>query len=169
MSSAWKQLTGGLVFLAISLFYGWEAGNISLFFTREGQIFNARTVPYALSLIGIVFSLFLTISGVAGLVRRPQGSEGGGESGRRAGAAGLNWRPVVLLTVLMASYAGLFSFLGFTVATAGFLIGAFAVLGARGWRSLLAVPVGTVIVFWLLVAVVMNIHLAEGTLWNIFR
>ena len=178
MSSACKQLTGGLVFLAISLFYGWEAGNISLFFTREGQIFNARTVPYALSLIGIVFSLFLTISGVAGLVRRPQGSEGadmgggegdGGESGRRAGAAGLNWRPVVLLTVLMAAYAALFSFLGFTVATAGFLIGAFAVLGARGWRSLLAVPVGTVMVFWLLVAVVMNIHLAEGTLWNIFR
>ena len=173
MSPARKQLTGGLMFLALSLFYGWEAGNISLFFTRQGQAFNARTVPYALSFLGSVFSLFLTITAIVRLIRTPdpaaeeQGSGGAGPTGGLARK--LNWRPVILLIVLMSAYVALFSLLGFIAATTGFLIGAFAVLGSRGWRSLLLVPVGTVALFWLLVSVGMNIHLAEGTIWNVFR
>ena len=159
MSAAHKRLTGGLVFLALSGFYGWEAGNIALFFTREGQVFTARTVPYALSLLGIAFSLFLVIPAALTLIGKPaQGAV------RR-----LDWRSVILLVVLMSAYVALFSLLGFLVATTGFLTGAFAVLGGRGPRSLLVIPIGTVAVFGLLVSVVMNIHLAEGTIWNVFR
>lgn len=162
MSAAHKRLTGGLVFLALSGFYGWEAGNIALFFTREGQVFTARTVPYALSLLGIAFSLSLVIPAALTLIGKPAGAAQGAV--RR-----LDWRPVILLVVLMSAYVALFSLLGFLVATTGFLIGAFAVLGGRGPRSLLVIPIGTVAVFWLLVSVVMNIHLAEGTIWNVFR
>ena len=165
MSAAHKRLTGGLVFLALSGFYGWEAGNIALFFTREGQVFTARTVPYALSLLGIAFSLFLVIPAALTLIRKPAADAGAAQGAVRR----LGWRPVILLVVLMSAYVALFSLLGFLVATTGFLIGAFAVLGGRGPRSLLVIPIGTVAVFWLLVSVVMNIHLAEGTIWNVFR
>ena len=165
MSAAHKRLTGGLVFLALSGFYGWEAGNIALFFTREGQVFTARTVPYALSLLGIAFSLFLVIPAALTLIGKPAADAEAAQGAARR----LDWRPVVLLVVLMSAYVALFSLLGFLVATTGFLIGAFAVLGGRGPRSLLVIPIGTVAVFWLLVSVVMNIHLAEGTIWNVFR
>ena len=166
MSAAHKRLTGGLVFLALSGFYGWEAGNIALFFTREGQVFTARTVPYALSLLGIAFSLFLVIPAALTLIGKPATAA---EGAARGAVRRLDWRPVILLVVLMSAYVALFSLLGFLVATTGFLMGAFAVLGGRGPRSLLVIPIGTVAVFWLLVSVVMNIHLAEGTIWNVFR
>lgn len=165
MSAAHKRLTGGLVFLALSGFYGWEAGNIALFFTREGQVFTARTVPYALSLLGIAFSLFLVIPAALTLIGKHAADAGAAQGAVRR----LDWRSVILLVVLMSAYVALFSLLGFLVATTGFLTGAFAVLGGRGPRSLLVIPIGTVAVFWLLVSVVMNIHLAEGTIWNVFR
>lgn len=168
MSSAQKQLVGGIIFLAFSVFYGWEAGNISLFFTREGQVFTARTVPYALSLLGIAFSLYMVVVAAVRLIRQ-NAAAAQEQTSTDSPPRTLHWRPVVLLIALMGVYAALFSVLGFIVATTGFLIGTFAVLGARGWKSLLVVPIGTVLVFWLLVGVVMNIHLVQGTIWNIFR
>lgn len=164
MRKSRKQLVGGLVFLALSIFYGWEAGNISLFFTKEGQVFTARSVPYSLSLLGIIFSLALIIPA---LMHLPRSSKQ--QDSVEFALPGLNWLPVLLLIVLMALYAALFSLLGFTVATVGFLIGAFAVLGARGWRSMLLIPICTAAGFRLLIGGLLKIHIAEGTIWNFLR
>ena len=172
MRKSQKQLVGGLVFLALSIFYGWEAGNISLFFTKEGQVFTARSVPYSLSLLGIIFSLALIVPALVHLVRQrrlSRGSSHGNREAVRPGAYKPNWLPVLLLIVLMALYAALFSLLGFMGATVGFLIGAFAVLGARGWRSMLLIPICTAAGFRLLIGGLLKIHIAEGTIWNFLR
>lgn len=167
-----KQLIGGLIFLALSIFYGLEAGRIFFFFTKEGQVFTARTVPYTLSLLGIVFSSALIIPPLVRLVRQrrlSRGSSHGDREAVRPGAYKPNWLPVLLLIILMAAYAALFSLLGFIAATTGFLIGAFAVLGARGWRSVLLIPVCITAAFRLLIGGLLSIHLAEGTIWNFLR
>lgn len=169
-SSAKKQITGGIIFLVISILYGWEAGRISLFYTREGQIFTAQTVPYTLSLLGIVFSvLYILIPVAKMMLESRQKKPDKMQSFSSAEKGSSHWLPVILLLLLMTVYVALFSFLGFILSTIGFLAGGFYILGIRSWKHLVLVSVGVVIIFWLLVGVLLDIYLIEGTIWNIFR
>lgn len=166
MKTISKQIAGGLIFLAISLFYGIKARGIELFFYKEGQIFTARTIPYALSILGIIFSVLYLIFPIARLLRLQMKSVPG-HSGDTEGrdAASHDWKTVVMLLILMIFYVAMFSLLGFIIATIAFLMGGFFIMGIRSWKGLLIVPTAIVVIFWLLVEVLLNIHLMSGSLW----
>lgn len=168
MKTISKQIAGGLIFLAISLFYGIKARGIELFFYKEGQIFTARTIPYALSILGIIFSVLYLIFPIVRLLRLQKKSvPGPSNSDDTEGndAASHDWKTVVMLLILMIFYVAMFSLLGFIIATIAFLMGGFFIMGIRSWKGLLIVPTAIVVIFWLLIEVLLNIHLMSGSLW----
>lgn len=164
MSSDRKQIIGGLIFLAISLFYGWNARKISLFFLREGQVFTARTIPYALSLLGIGFSFLYLMFPVIRLLRGRHNTNA--KESQQSGISNPDKKTVLILLALMLVYVALFPLLGFIVSTIIFLASGFYVLGVRSIKALVIVPLGFVLVFWLLVGVLLNIHLLSGRIWG---
>ena len=56
-----KEKMGALFILAFSIAYGIYAAKIPLIFLSQGEALNARTMPYALSIAGIVISLLIII------------------------------------------------------------------------------------------------------------
>ncbi len=113
--------------------YGYFAGDIQLDFWSEDEAFNARTLPYLISVCGVIVSLLLLAAPTQSTV---------------VTSGPLNWRGTVELFVAMALYSLSFDYLGFIIATALFLFAAFWLLGERKWvvMSLIAIllPVG----FW---------------------
>lgn len=145
-----------LVILLICLAYGYAA-----FFTMDAGLppfmrhnpIWPSTFPKALSVLGALTALAILI--------------GVEKSNHTAEVAEINYRKLtdyklgqtVALLALMVVYALALRPAGFLVSTAGFLIGAAAVLGERRWGVLLtvaAVATGTV---WWLVDQVLGIYL----------
>ena len=102
-----KERFGGLLFLLLSLAYGYHATQIPGYPGDEYEPFTASTLPYALAGAGVLLSLLLICS--------PGGEPLGKESG--------NWRLVFALLGLMLVYGLALGWLGFLVATILFLIG----------------------------------------------
>lgn len=153
--SGWltRKRAGALLFLAISLFYGAQIQDIQQLPVDELEVMNARSLPWALTGFGVLLSLVLLVTGGATetsqvVQKRLQFSD--------LLAAGL-------LLGWTAIYALLLSWLGFWLATCGFLLGGFALLGERGGRALvIAVAVATLL--WVLLRFGLGIYLAPGTL-----
>ena len=83
-----KERFGGLLFLLLSLAYGYHATQIPGYPGDEYEPFTASTLPYALAGVGVLLSLILICS--------PGGERLGKESG--------NWRLVFALLGLMLAY-----------------------------------------------------------------
>ena len=144
-----KAKIGALLFLLLSLGYGWIAMHIPLDFWSQAEVFTARTLPEALACGGIVVALLI-------LFTTPI------ESGWGA-LAGLQWRPALALIALMVVYGAILEPLGFVLGSILFLIAGFLIMGERSaWRLLLA-SLPLVIGFWFVVGQ-LGIYLDHGTL-----
>ena len=91
-----KEKIGALFIMAFSIAYGIYAFKIPLIFLSQGEALNARTMPYALSIAGIVISLLIIIL--------PSFDKDKVTSVRQA-LGGLDWRRTAWLTGLMLVYS----------------------------------------------------------------
>lgn len=130
-----RDRIGALLMLVFSLSYGVLIFRIPLLPFQAGAAFTARTMPQALTVLGIVLSLALLIK------------PGDGE---RIEIAGLQWTVAAGLCALMVFYGFAVRPLGFLISTTILLAGGFITLGERRWWLVLVASVPVVIFFWVL-------------------
>lgn len=149
-----KNRLGGLIFLLLSMTYGYTATEITLFPGEEFEPVTSRTFPYALALLGAICSLALIV------FDRESESAGDGMSGD------LHWRLAAGLLLLMIGYGLALEWLGFLIATILFLVCGFWMLGEHRPKILLAVAIPFTVGFWALLTQALDIYLAPGLILN---
>jgi len=107
-----KEKIGALFILAFSIAYGIYAFKIPLIFLSQGEALNARTLPFALSIAGIVISLLIIIL--------PSFDKDKVTTVREA-LSGLDWRRTAWLTGLMLVYSLSMPWVGFVIASIFFM------------------------------------------------
>jgi putative tricarboxylic transport membrane protein len=148
-----KDHIGGLIFLTISVVYGYYAYEIRMFPGDQFEPFNAQTLPIALAWVGGLISLVMLVT--AGRSQEPNPN-----------LAQLNFLLVGKLMVLVWLFAQALSWIGFLASTILFLIVGYWILGERNPRILLLASVPFAVGFWLLLAKVLDIYLAPGKFWQ---
>lgn len=148
-----KDHIGGLLFLGLSVVYGYYAYEIRMFPGDQFEPFNAQTVPVALAWIGGVISVLMLATGSRKTVDR-------------LSFAGLDIPLVAKLMVLVWVFAQALQWVGFLLATIGFLMFGYWLLGERRIKTLVVASVPFGLVFWFLLAQVLEIYLAPGQLWH---
>lgn len=146
-----KDTIGGLVFLCLSVAYGYYARQIPLLPGDEFEPFHAQTLPNALSLIGIVLSLALLIGSVR-------------QQDNRLTRQGYDFLLVAKLLVLVVLFALALDWIGFLFATMLFLIGGYWLLGERRPKILLLASVPFAVGIWFVLTQLLDIYLAPGQL-----
>ena len=152
-----KDRVGAVLILAFSLFYLRSSMSIPVNSFDAEIGFTSKTLPIFLGSCALVISLLLLFISYLK-------SEGDSIS---EGVPGYDWKPVLALILLMATYVTLFSFLGFVLASALFLQSAFFLLGERRLFVSLSVSLGLVLFLWLLLTQVFGLYLDEGTLYRV--
>jgi putative tricarboxylic transport membrane protein len=142
---------GGVLFLILSVLYGYYANDIPLDFWSEQEAFNARSMPRIIAGAGIVTSILL--------IMLPSGRTDWTLMSRQ------HWLPTAALLVLMSIYGLILEPLGFALSTTLFLCAAFGVLGERNPVRMLAVSIPMALGFWLLMDS-LGIYLGPGTVFE---
>jgi putative tricarboxylic transport membrane protein len=148
-----RDFAGAVVLLAGFIVYGIYARQIALFPGQEAEAFTPRTLPYAVSVIGIL----LCLARAAIALRR---MEPAGES-----ASGAGWLRVACFCLFMVAYSVLLVQAGFVIATILFLGAGFALLGERRPLLLGVLPVIFTAAFWFVMTRLLGLYLAPGALW----
>ena len=142
----------GVVFLLLFSAYGYFTGDIQLDFWSEEELFNARSLPYAVAAAGIFISLLL--------IALPSP-----DTEWKAWLA-FDWVPAILLLLAMSLYGLVFEYLGFVLSTIFFLIISYLVLGERRITWMLIGSVPLVLGFWVLMDF-LGIYLEPGELYRV--
>jgi putative tricarboxylic transport membrane protein len=150
------EKAGALILLAFSLAYGIAATQIPLTFIAMKESFNARTMPYALSIIGILLSTAILIL---------PASAGEGKERFTEVFKGLDWTRVGLLVAIMIFYGLTLRFLGFVISSTLFLLGGFYILGERRKWLLLLGSVPLVLFIWFLMSKILGMYIAPGEIF----
>jgi|APSaa5957512535_1039671.scaffolds.fasta_scaffold152169_2 putative tricarboxylic transport membrane protein len=142
----------GVTFLLLFSVYGYFTADIPLDFWSEEELFNARSLPYAIAAAGILISFLL--------IALPSPAT------EWKTWLTLDWLPAVLLLLTMSLYGLVFEYLGFILSTISFLIISYFILGERrvGWMLVGSVPL--VLGFWLLMDF-LGIYLEPGELYRL--
>jgi putative tricarboxylic transport membrane protein len=130
-----RDRIGALLLLAFSIFYGVRTLYIPLLPFQAEAAFTARSMPWALSVLGVVLSVAL-------LLQRGTGA--------RVAAVGFRWDRAALLCALMVAYGLTVRPGGFLISTSLFLIGGFVILGERRVWLILVASIPIVVFFWVL-------------------
>lgn len=152
-----KSQFGGLLFLALFISYGILASKIPLDFFSEQDSFNARSLPLAISVAGTLVSLLL-------ILFSDRHKEDTSAEAVSHTATQLNWIPTLLLVVIMIMYGVVLDYLGFLLATTGFLIAGYLIMGERRPAILLLASLPLVAGFWLILST-LGIYLSPGNLY----
>ncbi|EAR60768.1 tripartite tricarboxylate transporter TctB family protein [Neptuniibacter caesariensis] len=148
-----KDHIGGLVFLGLSVAYGYYAGQIPLLPGDEFEPFHAQTVPNALALLGSLLSVALLLSAT----RSP---------GNKLSLRGYDFPLVSKLLLLVVLFALALEWVGFLLATIFFLIGGYWLLGERRIKTLLVASVPFAVGIWFVLTQLLDIYLAPGQLFS---
>lgn len=146
-----KERLGGLLFLLLSLTYGYYATEIPGYPGDEYEPFTASTLPYALAGIGTLLSLLLVLFPGGEPLRREEG----------------DWRRVFILLGLMVIYGLGLTWFGFVLSTIAFLSVGIRVLGKPSLRYGLMISVPFSIGFWALLTKGLNVYLEPGRLFTL--
>ena len=157
-----KDLIGSLIFLALSIAYGASAQLIPFYPGDEYEPFTARTLPFALSVLGAGLSFSLLISSLK------KAREVSLDQPVLKFALGYDWSTVIKLLALMMFYALGLKWLGFIIATTVFLLGGYWVLGERRKKVLFGASLPFVVAFWFMLTQLLDIYLAPGQLFSAF-
>lgn len=149
-----RDRVGAMIFLVLSLCYGYQTTNIPMFPGDEYEPFTARTLPILLTYAGVGLSLLLLVMG---------------QPDKKSGAVmSFNWKLLIGFLVLMALYGVGLTYLGFVLATGFFLLAGFYILGERRKAVLFGASFPFVIAFYLLLTKGLDVYLEPGlifTLW----
>jgi len=153
-----REKLGALFILALSIAYGISAFKIPLIFLSQGEAFSARTMPYALSIAGIVISLLIIIL---------PSFDKDKVITARAALSGLDWQRTAWLTGLMIIYSVSMPWVGFVIASIAFMACGVMILGERNIKMILIASISLVIFLWFLLTKVLGMYIAPGELFYI--
>ncbi|EPZ5900409.1 tripartite tricarboxylate transporter TctB family protein [Vibrio fluvialis] len=149
-----RDRVGAMIFLVLSLCYGYQTTQIPMFPGDEYEPFTARTLPTLLTYAGVAMSLLLLVVG---------------QPDKKSGVVmTFNWKLLIGFLVLMALYGAGLTYLGFVLATGFFLTAGFYILGERRKSILFGASFPFVIAFYLLLTKGLDVYLEPGlifTLW----
>tara|TARA_B100000768_G_scaffold173317_1_gene182441 strand:- start:97 stop:558 length:462 start_codon:yes stop_codon:yes gene_type:complete len=144
-----KDRFGGLLFLLLSVTYGYYAADIPLLPGDRFEPFHAQTLPYWLSGLGIIFSILLI----------------GLKSDLSSENDVISNSNLLLMLGLMAftfAFSVALPWLGFPITTSIFLASSYWLLGERRLKMLLFASVPFALVFWLLLTQVLDVYIAPA-------
>lgn len=148
-----KDHIGGLIFLCLSVAYGYYAGDIALLPGDEYEPFHAQTLPYALAVLGGVLSLALLITAKS-------------EPNNKLNLYGYNFALVSKLLVLVVLFGLALEWVGFLLATVFFLVGGYWLLGERRPKMLLLASIPFAVGIWFALTQLLDVYLAPGHLYT---
>ncbi len=152
-----RDKVGAILLLVFSLFYLRYSFEIPLDPTAGDEFFTPRTLPTGLAVVAMlcsVLQLFMPAPGT-------------GDVSISRAVVGFQWKPALLLILLMAVYSLTFSFFGFVIATFLFLLIGFVILGERRLRLASAVAGGLVLFMWGVLTKLFDLYLDTGTLYRL--
>jgi putative tricarboxylic transport membrane protein len=136
--------------------YGLLAFKVPLTFLAQQETFNARTMPFALGIIGTLLSFSILVL--------PSGQTDEEDKVKDA-FRGLDWSSVGLLIGIMIFYSITLRFLGFVISSIIFLVGGFYILGERRIWLLLIGSVPLVLFIWFLMSRILGMYIAPGEIF----
>ncbi len=142
-----------LIFLVISLLYGYAAFNYPLLPFERGMAFLPNTQPMALSVLGVVVALIIIFSPKA------RSDDDGKDGIDLAQVRQFKIGQTLGLVAAMVLYAVLLRPIGFLAATTTFIAGCGIVLGERKFHVLIPIAVVTAAIIWYLVQETLGIFL----------
>lgn len=151
-----KNRIGALLLLAFSLAYLRQALIIPLDPAAADVVFTAKTLPIGLAAATILLSFVRIVA--------PTGPDA--QACISDTIKGFRWRPMLLLTLLMAAYAMTFDWLGFLLGSTLFLLTGFLILGERRLFRSIAVSSGLVVLMWAMLTQVFDLYLDSGALFR---
>jgi len=151
-----REKLGALLILLFSMGYGLLATQIPLTFLASQEIFTARTMPYALSGLGIFFSLAILVLPTA---------DPAGKTSLAEETEGMDWTTAILLVVAMFLYGLILKWLGFIIASILFLLTGFWILGERRVSLMLFTAIPLVLVLWALMSILLGVYIAPGEIF----
>jgi len=151
-----KEKVGALILLMFSIAYGLLAYKIPLTFLGQRETFNARTMPFALGIIGTLLSFLILVL--------PSGRTDEGDKVKDA-FRGLDWSSVGLLIGIMIFYSITLRFLGLVISSIIFLVGGFYILGERRIWLLFIGSVPLVLFIWFLMSRILGMYIAPGEIF----
>lgn len=144
-----KDHIGGLVFLSLSVAYGYYATQIPLLPGDEFEPFHAQTIPNALAIFGGFLSILLLATTRA-------------SQEQTLSLRGYDFALVFKLLLLVALFAIALDWVGFLLSTVFFLIGGYWLLGERRVKTLLIASVPFAVFLWFSLTQLLEIYLAPG-------
>lgn len=148
-----RDRVGAMIFLVLSLCYGYQSTLIPMFPGDEYEPFTARTLPTLLTYAGVGLSLLLLVVG---------------QPDKKSGAVmSFNWKLLIGFLVLMALYGAGLTYLGFVLATGFFLMAGFYILGERRKSILFGASFPFVIAFYLLLTQGLDVYLEPGLIFTL--
>jgi putative tricarboxylic transport membrane protein len=151
-----KEKAGALFLLAFCVAYGLSATKIPLTFIAMKESFNARTMPYALSVLGVLLSLAILVLPASTKESKERFTEV---------FKGLDWNRVGFLVATMIFYGATLRFLGFVISSVIFLLGGFYILGERRKWLLFVGSVPLVLFVWFLMSKMLGMYIAPGEIF----
>ena len=146
-----KDRFGGLLFLLLSVSYGYYAADIPLLPRDKFEPFHAQTMPYWLSGLGVIFSILLIVLKPATVAENEP----------------LLKSNILLMLGLMAftfTFSVVLPWLGFPITTSLFLASSYWLLGERRIKMLVFASVPFALIFWLLLTQVLDVYIAPARL-----
>jgi len=150
------EKAGALILLTFSIAYGLLAYKIPLTLLAQRETFNARTMPFALGIIGTLLSFLILVL--------PSGRTDEEDNVKDA-FRGLDWPSVGFLIGMMIFYSITLRFLGFVISSTIFLVGGFYILGERRIWLLLIGSVPLVLFIWFLMSRILGMYIAPGEIF----
>ncbi len=148
-----KDQVGGLLFLCLSIIYGYYAQQIALMPGDDQQPFNAQTLPTILAVLGSIlsFSLLLTTKK---------------DFHNRIDLIGYKFSTVGKLLLLIVLFAAALEWLGFVVSTVVFLLCGFWILGERRLKTIFIVSISFSFFTWFILSFLLGVYLAPGRIFS---
>lgn len=151
-----REKVGALLILLFSMGYGLLATKIPLTFLSSQETFTARTMPYALSVLGVLLSLAILVLPVVD----PNGQKSLGEE-----TEGMDWSTAIFLVVAMFIFGLTMKWLGFILASITFLCIGFWVLGERRIKIMVLTAIPLVLVLWAIMSLLLGVYIAPGEIF----
>jgi putative tricarboxylic transport membrane protein len=145
-----RDRLSGLFFLALCIAYGVEAQTIQVFWADPNDPLTPRTFPTALAWVGGLIAFLMVIA-----PENPQPSQPWPQLKR------FDWLRVAALLGFMVLYGLTLQRIGFLLASTGFLVAGFVLLGERRWWMIAAASLPVVAFFQFALHGILGIYIAD--------
>lgn len=151
-----SEKTGALLCLLFSVAYGLGAFTIPLTFLSQDEVINARTMPFALSIAGVVLSLLIIVLPTI---------EAEGRKSLKAVFSGLDWNRAIWFLGITVIYGLIIKWLGFIISSILFLNAGFYILGERKIKLMLLSSIPLVVGLFFLMSYILGMYIAPGEIF----